>query len=84
MTKAIEFAVPNHEIHPSSEASSSDPALPRLKDGIAISSESLIEGSEPHKLSSWIRFVGLFWDLYVAEPRERKYLQKLDAFLWLV
>ncbi len=42
--------------------------------------ESLeVRGSQPRP--RWRRFAGLFWDSLDGEPRERRYVQKLDAYL---
>lgn len=34
-----------------------------------------------HKRSTWRRLVGYFWDSVDGDPRDRRYIQKLDTFL---
>lgn len=36
----------------------------------------------PWKQSRWRRIVGLFWDSVDGPPRERKYIQKLDTYMF--
>ncbi|EME84980.1 uncharacterized protein MYCFIDRAFT_187776 [Pseudocercospora fijiensis CIRAD86] len=36
----------------------------------------------PPRLSRWRRIVGLFWDSVDGPPRERRYIQKLDTYMF--
>jgi hypothetical protein len=70
----------NSDFTPSPEASTSTPDLLDSKNQVIVTTKD--QSSEaPEKLSLWRRFVGLFWDSYVADPRERKYIQKVDLHL---
>lgn len=33
------------------------------------------------KSSRWRRIAGVFWDSFDGEPRERRYIRKLDSYL---
>lgn len=37
--------------------------------------------SKPPSRPLWRRVAGVFWDSFDGEPRERRYIQKLDAYL---
>ena len=39
------------------------------------------DAAEPKKTSWWRRLVGLIWDSVEGDPRDRRYVQKVDTFL---
>ena len=46
----------------------------------ATVSEASIDHQEI-KIPRWRRVVGLVWDSFEGEPRDRKYIQKLDGYM---
>ncbi|TVY93356.1 Pantothenate transporter [Lachnellula willkommii] len=70
------------DVSPASGASNSNADLVNSKNQVIVSSEAYPQET-PKKLSLWRRFLGLFWDSYVADPRERKYIQKVDLHLFV-
>lgn len=43
-----------------------------------------VQETPPRKTSRFKWFLGLFWDTYNGDTRERKYVQKVDIFLLYV
>ena len=70
----------NSDVSPASGALISNPELLNNKNQVIVTSGACSQQNS-EKLSLWRRFLGLFWDSYVADPRERKYIQKVDLHL---
>jgi hypothetical protein len=86
ITNDTVFAMPQANVgaknHPDVEVKSTPPSA-----SIAASEENAEDTIEqqtetPYKSSRWRRILGLFWDSVDGHPQERRYIQKLDTFMF--
>jgi hypothetical protein len=74
--------MPSNKILAAGDPESAEPRtdpLPKNGDSVVTEFDAL-PPSKPHS-SWWRKIVGLIWDSVEGDPRNRKYVQKLDNFL---